>query len=578
MSDKLDKYLERIQKMDQIAKMAEMAGLENDAALLMDVEVAGSGLSYSEKALNRAYTRCVHSVVAKQLNPPANVDNIPPLPVDQPFIIAGLEVETGKPVWFLQTATCEGVTIAAMSGAGKSVTEARLLMGVPDSVFLYAPDTKRDIWRIFRALNRKFLYVRPHDLPFNLLECPIKDASTYYGGLIEKIASVLMSDGQTWPDAANVLAKVRESLGKDEPMISMNQAIQLFRDLAGKTGKEKYNTFADRLSVAARALGKNANMQKGAPVLSRYSALGIDFSGVSIQVRHAIENMFLYQLMQTRLSRGFAKGVDVIVCYDESIETYSKSFNTVAGSGRVRFQEMFCSQGRTFNFGRIILGQYLSQLAETVLSNTRILIVLRLADPAEARLAVRHLGLSDEFIPVIQNLPDGHAFIKVPGLHTVQIRVELVELGNFPSDEDIALAMADELKWVAGNSTYDTVHQNGCGVDKEAAEVIANFTQPTKEASNESSVEPERVIPATLLADWVEFLNEVLATPSAASTQHGKNLKWGMYKTARVKKELTEAGLITATKQNTSGRPAERLLVTRKGIVSLEALKSNDKK
>ncbi|MEI8120795.1 MAG: hypothetical protein WCI20_01990 [bacterium] len=267
--------------------------------------------------------------------------------------------------------------------------------------------------------------------------------------------------------------------------------------------------------------------------------------------------------------------MDVLVCYDESIETFSKSFNTVSGSGKIRFQEMFLNQGRSFNFGRIILAQYLSQLSESVLANSRVLLILRLADPSEARLAVQHLGLTDDYIPVIQNLPDGHAIIKSPNCPTVQIKVEFLDLGPFPADEDIAHSMADELKWVEDNSVYDTDPQEGCQVDDQTAEVIATFTRPVAPVHT-AAVEPEQIVPTTLLADWAEFMTEVLTNPTFSSTQHGKHLKWGMYKTARIKKDLIDAGLVASTKQKTSGRPSERLLVTRKGFASLEALSAHD--
>ncbi len=573
MFDKLDKYLDHVQKLAQIAEISQATGQENDPELQLDLEVANSELSCATEHLNRAYSQCVRTAVEKQFAPPAAVATIPPPPANLPFLVAGTEVETGAPVWFLLSAACEGITIVAMSGAGKSVTEARLLTQVPDSVFLYGPDTKKDVLRIFKKLRRKYLYVRPQELPFNLLDCPTNDPATYYSALIEKIASILMSDAQTWPEAASVLAKVRESLPKGEPMISLNQAIQLFRELAARKGKEKYSTFADRLTLLARALGKNANLRKAAPILSRYSALGLDFSGVSIQIRQAVEVVFLFQLMQSRLSRGFTKGVDVMVCYDESIETYSKSFNSVSGSGKVRFQEMFLNQGRSFNFGRIILAQYMSQLSESVLANTRVFIVLRLTNYIEARNAVRHLGLGDEFIPKIQDLPNGYAFVKSPNCPTVLTKVDNLELGDFPSDGDIAREMADELKWIDQNSEYDTNHHDGSQIDEDTAEVIAMFTRPAL-PETPAVADPAQDMPVTLLADWGQFMQEVLDNPEATSTQHGRNLGWGMYKTSRVKTELIDAGLVTVSKLKTAGRPAERLQVSRKGLASMGGLNS----
>lgn len=137
--------------------------------------------------------------------------------------------------------------------------------------------------------------------------------------------------------------------------------------------------------------------------------------------------------------------------------------------------------------------------------------------------------------------------------------------------------MGPEIKWLEEHSTYAAPPHVAGSMDKDVAGIIERDICPPK-APEPPPVEPEHVTPTALLADWAEYMREILTNPTAASIQHGKNLKWGRYKTSRVKTELMAAGLIDATKQNTAGRPSDQLSVTRKGIVSLEAMTANDNK
>lgn len=576
MTGKADNYLERIQIMDQIAKMARMVGWENDDQLLLDVELGGSRLSYAQKALQRAHTRCVRETVAKQLNPPAPVDHVPP-PAGAACVIVGEEVETGAPAWFLADEDiCGGVVIIGVTGCGKTVTLAKIISCLPPSYFAYLPDSKREVFRIYTALNLPFLYVRPCDLPVCLLACPTDTPELYFTGLLEKWAPILPAKDETWPPCAASLAVASRFLKSVGPL-TLNQGATVASGLVETSGKDKFGTFSAQMSMLAQVLGKNADFQSGPDILGKYQGLGLDFSGVSLKARYLIEIAITQQFLQGKLSSGLSKDACLVLIHDEGSDTFSRVVDQTTAS-RVQWQNDLLVKSRSLKVGKIILLQFISQGCDSLLSSMRVLIVMRLPDPTEARLAVRYLNLPEEFIPVIQNLPDGEAFFKTPMLlHGVHIKIPFTDLGPYPSDHDIAIRMARELKWLEDNSTYARRPEIIGTMDKDIAEIIARHISPPVKAEV-PAVEPEQVVSAALLADWAEFLREVLANTTATSTQHGRNLKWGMYKTARVKKELLKAGLIAATKQNTAGRPAERLLVTRKGIVSLEALPANDKK
>jgi hypothetical protein len=558
--------------------MARLGGIENDEIFRLNIDLASSGLPSADEALDEAYGMAMHAAISRQLNPPSLPSIMPPLPVNVPYIIIGHEIETGQEAWFFaEEDICCGVVIVGVPGCGKTVSLAPIIAQLPPTHFAYLPDSKREVFRLYNTLKLPFLYIRPCDLPMSLLACPTDAPEIYYTGLMEKWAPIFPLRDETWPHCAAALATASKILKKTGG-ITISQAAFLSAKLAESGGnREKFGTFSAQMSNLAQMLGKNANLTNGPDIIGRYRGLGVDFSGISLKSRHIIENAITQQFLQGQLSNGFAKrGKYLILIHDEGADTFSSS--NQANRSRPSWQDDLLVKSRALKVGKIVILQFLSQSCDSLLSSMRVLIVMRLPDPNEARLAVRYLNLTDDYIPIIQNLPNGEAFFKTSRLpHGVHVKIPFIDLGPYPSDGDIASRMASEIKWVEDNSTY--AQQPDCvgAMDAEVAKIIDRDICPPI-TPEPVAVIPEQVMPVQLLGDWSCFLSEIIAHPDSNSTQHGKNLKWGMYKTNRIKKEVVEAGLVAATKQKTVGRPSERLMVTRKGMASLEALKTNDKK
>jgi len=571
---KIEQDIDRLRILNEINQMIVMWHLENDDLLMVKLELANSDLECADEMLMEAYAYCVHMAAAQQLNPPPSVPSMPPPPSTIPCIIIG-EDDDGAPAWFYaEEDVFSGVAIIGVTGCGKTVTLARIISCLPPHFFAYLPDSKREVFRIYTALNLPFLYVRPCEMPINLLACPTDAPELYFSGLLEKWAPILPAKDETWPVCAAALATASHIVKSSGPL-TVNQASVLAAGLAEASGKDKFGTFSMQMHLLAQILGKNANLQTPPDIAGRYRGLGLDFSGVALKSRHLIEVAIIQQFLQGTLTHGFKKDSCLILIHDEGSDTFSSSVDQ-GSAGRQKWQDDLLVKSRSLKVGKIILLQFISQGCDSLLSSMRVLIIMRLPDPAQARLAVRYLNLPDEFIPIIQNLPDGEAFLKTPRLNRgLHIRIPNTDLKNYSSDGVIAQRMANEIQWLADNSTYAPPPKTKCGNDDSVATIIARDIYPA--APDHPAIEPEQVNPATLLSDWVEFMTEILANPNATSSQHGRNLNWGNYKLVRIKKEMIEAGLIAVTKQNTAGRPAERLLVTRLGITSLESFK-NDKK
>jgi hypothetical protein len=371
---------------------------------------------------------------------------------------------------------------------------------------------------------------------------------------------------------------LRKAIPPEMAMWSFNECINMFRDTAKKTGLDKYNTLADSFTTVGQALGPAGNLRHSADIFSRYSLMGIDFSATSLQVRRVIESALTYHRMQRQLVNGFKQGdVDFALIQDEGLDSNSKANDMVSGSGKINFMtDTVTSQGRAFNFMRITLFQSISQGAQSVMWNNRVFIVMRLPDRVEAQKAVRRLRLPDEFIPVIMNLPDGEAFISAPGLGRARhMKTEFLDLGGYPSDQDVSYTMAAEWKWLEEQSEFGEVPDDSSAMAEYISEIANRHNQPTLPANQE---EHPAKAPVTLLSDWAEFLTAVQENPDASSSGFARILTWGAYKSARVARSLIADGLISTTTTSTKGRPSIRYQLTQKGIDSLEAWSAHDNK
>lgn len=234
------------------------------------------------------------------------------------------------------------------------------------------------------------------------------------------------------------------------------------------------------------------------------------------------------------------------------------------------------SQGRAFNFMRIYLFQSISQAAENTMWNNRVFVSMRLPDRTEALKAVRRHGLTDDYVPIIMNLPDGEAFISAPGLGRVRhMKTDFRNLGAYPSDGEVSATMANEWKWLEKNSEFADAPEETSEMANCVSEIVKRHNKPPVPIVQQATL---KTPPVKLLGDWAQFLVAVRDQPSTSSSGFARILNWGTYKTARVAKELVTSGLLVTATANTKGRPSIRYQLTQQGIESMEAWLSNDKK
>ena len=572
MTTPMEQRLERCRQLEELRALRGMGGLENDPAMDVIMDVAQSGLPSAKRAIEMGMSHCFNAALARQLTPSAPLRRTPP--ANQPFVIIGQDAVTGDDVFLLHQELCRGVTIVGSTGSGKTVTLFGLLRGLPEAVFLYAPDTKREIWRIFRNLSRRSLYVRPNQRYVNVLECPTADPVTYYTGLMDVLSRILELDDATWPEVAALLIEVRMALPKDKPMLALAEFPPLLRATAERRKKAKFNTAAAKFLVLAIAYGDAAWVRRGPDLATRYSALGMDYSGVAHKVRHATDAHYLYAHMQVCTARGHNTDLDFLLVCDEGLDLFGRVFGSQPGSGHVSFQDMVGAQGRSFGFGRVALFQYAGQGDANALANSSSIIALPISEPIGAKAVAGILNMPPESAQMLQDLPPLEGFAKTPTFTpATPLTVKYTELGRFASDAEIQTAMEPEIRWMRENSIMAPRQEGGGFTDIDYSALLGYSAEPIAIESATPSTPPPQVPPSeppiALVADWATFLRGVAANPDANTSGLYAAIGLSGYRGNKIKGELLAAGLITVVRVKTTGRPAERIEMTNLGEKSL---------
>jgi hypothetical protein len=314
MKTKMEQIIERHKMVDDLKLLRQMSGMVNSPHLDLLELAANSGLPAAGKAMETAATICFKETMARQLMPPVPVKRIPP--ANQPYVVIGVDPITGEYIFLLHSELCRGLGIVGSCGSGKTVTLFNILSGIGNDVFLYAPDAKHEVWRIFKKLARRLLYVRPNELYVNALECPSPDVDpvAYYTGLMDVWSRPLDIDDATWPEVASLLIEVRTALPKDKPMLSLGEFPALLKAAAERRKKSKFNTAAAKFQVLAVGYGDAAWVRQGPDLRARYSGLGMNYAGVSHRIRHVTDGRFLYAHMAICSAKGHKNDLDFLLC------------------------------------------------------------------------------------------------------------------------------------------------------------------------------------------------------------------------------------------------------------------------
>jgi hypothetical protein len=579
MKTQMEQIIDHHKNMEALKTLRQMSGMVKSPHLDLLEAVANAGLPSSAKAFEMAGSLCAKVALARQLMPVVTAKRTPP--ANQRYVIIGEDPITGENIFLLNSELCRGLGIVGGSGSGKTVTLYTLLCGIPEDVFLYAPDAKREVWRIFRNLPRRVLYVRPNERYINILECPTSDPVTYYTGLMDVWSRPLDLDDSTWPEVAGLLIEIRLALPKDKPMLALGEFPAVLEEVGERRKKAKFNTAAARFRVLAFGYGDAAWVRRGPDLASRYSGLGMDYTGVSHRIRHVTDAHYLYAHMQICNARGHKNDLDFVLVCDEGLDVFGHMFGTQSGSGHVSFQDIVTSQGRSFGLGRIITFQFVGQGDASVLNNSAAIIALPVSDHAGARAVAGALNIPVESAAELQDLPPLEGYVKTPTFTpAVRLKVQYTELGPYPSDVEIQAVMEPEIRWMRENSIMAARRDDGKFTDIDysvllgysaAPVVLESAVPPVKE-----QVAPETAKPLSLVADWAAFLAGVEANPDISTSGLYSVLRLSGYRGNKLKSELLNAGLIAVERIKTTGRPSDRITMTKLGQLSLEDFKRHE--
>ena len=580
MNSNSDRKTERLEKILKIQTIRRQLGRKPDPIHGMMEEFAASGLDCSDAVAERELQYWQGELIAQQLRPP--VVTVPPLPADGQYVVIGNEVTTGRPVCVPLYGLCCGMIGIGTNGSGKTVLLATIIHGVPETVSIYAPDSKREICRILKKSRRKWLYVRPCERYVNILDCPTKDPHAYYLALLSMLAHLMELEDATWPEIASILAGIRQAVPAGSPMIALSELPNLLEKIGQQRKKGKFLTAAAKFRLLSMSYGDAARTRRGIDLTVRYSAVGMDYSGQAHMIRHVTDSEVLFRHIQKRAISGHGSPLKLLFVSDEGLDFFSKAFTTQPGSGRISIQDILTAQGRSYGIGRVTGIQWLNQADDSVIANSNTVIILRLPDYADARKACRAVGLPEEMASEIQNLTPGEGYWKSDLTQTaLRIRIPFCDLGAYPSDTELSTLMEPEIRFMRENAILAPALAPGEASDINYSELLGSSPEPivvsTVAPVSAAPVPPAPVTPIRLIADWAAFLAGVEANPDVNTSGLYSALKLSGYRGTKIKTELLDAGLIIVERVITTGRPAERIRITSNGKQSLEDFKRHEK-
>jgi len=195
---------------------------------------------------------------------------------------------------------------------------------------------------------------------------------------------------------------------------------------ADADGGEKCRTLGTALSMFNRVLGETAYIRKGPNDLrTRYQGTVYSCVGLPHRYDAAIGGLkFLKDQMEAE-SRGVESRLKHVYVSDEGTMEASKELNS--GTGHISPFKRTITQQRYLGIGTLIGSQVLSELIPSVKNNSATFCGFRCPNPREAREAAQILGLGEEAIQELQNLPVGVAYVRSEGFsRPVKIRVPLM--------------------------------------------------------------------------------------------------------------------------------------------------------
>lgn len=451
---------------------------------------------------------------------------------------------------------------AGTTGSGKTTAEVGLASELRKKNVAVEIFARKEAGRLLRFFPGAIV-VRPHELFTNFLES-IGDRKLYIAELTPILARGIGIRSDFVPAFLDVQFRAQAGQLKGEPALSLKQLEEVFRQL-GARGSRKCETIAAALATFNLYLGDTARVRTGSDWSTRYPVIIYDFEGAPAAYRNCLSGLRLLRLQAASTQAGHTDQLLRAIFHDEAGLDSGRESEASASSGFISATKRSVTQLRSRGIGLIFSTQSYAQLTEDIKDNTNTVFAFRTPGSGEALELGRRLGLKEEQVQRLRQLPDGCALMLAPGLSAaIEVQFEKIDLGDYPPEDWVTARMAPVIEAIRQQTTFSRE------TPIEPLD-LAQILNPdnTKEDSHQKTkptggVENLPPFAGTLLTDQMALLRDVARQPDSGVAERFRRLGFGGAKGNRVKHDLLDLGLleVESVRRSLAGAPTKLLRLT----------------
>lgn len=463
--------------------------------------------------------------------------------------------------------------VCGASGSGKTNTISLIITSLLGCIRMILLDHKDEGLRFVSKIPGA-VYIPPERQRWNWLASNGKQTD-YIRFVCTQLAKLI----GLLPVTLNaVQAKLLALCHDQNNLPAVSDLSDLFFALAKKDSRSSLFTAARGFDDLAISMGKWAAVRQGRWPFDDHLLSVVPLKDCPTAFEYFYISLLFKQLMDRASAHGHGNALKQLVVFDEGRGFFGRELEPGSGSGRINLQSDILTKARSYGIGNIIGTQSISSLQSVVVDNAGIFIALRTNSEQEAKACCRRLGFNDSRYMELINMPVGTAWVVSPQCQQpVKIKVPFLDLGDYPSETEIAQRMAP--LWTQWDN--ETVF----APTKTEKEVAIDFRELLGEKSAELSstgnpskaVETEPVQPTQpsvqkpsdpqILSEYFALLRSCKAQPDFGASAHYKSLGWSGGRGNRVKSKILELEWIEVARVASpkGGRPKETLQITEKG-------------
>jgi hypothetical protein len=554
-----DKKYDQFERVMGLRKMMGETGAAGDLLAEFQWEWSLSPLAngrHAEKFQQRLENHLGPRLLAKQFQPEEIISAAVPKEL---AILLCLEQLTNQRLIINRDSLTGHLLVVGTTGSGKTSFIVWIITQLlRQGIRIVFHDHKGEGRRLLHSFSNAMVF-RPEQEFYNPLE-PIGPTEMYWTALFAEFGRAFNLHAETWTELTPIMQRIVRSLKPGQAFPSWRDLAFILLNVAGKEHRPKLITLANAILSLAAVQGRSAVIRRAPDMENRYRLIVYEYQQLPPRIHHFLSAVRLLRSQMKAMSQGHGHHLREIFVSDEAALEFGEEFSSVAGSNYVPIHKRIITQNRSFGSGVIAGAQMLSTIDSCLKSNAATVVCFRCPNPKEAREAQQLLLLPDEAVPQIMSLPTGTFFVRSVGLsRTALATFPKVELGAYPSDEEVSRRLAAEFAWLEQHTIFSPAKPD----DAEPLsylEILGEAVEPPTEASSATEA-----IPKQFFAEHRALLLEIRANPTASVTEHYEQLKWSAGRGNRVKDQLLAMGLIcSAREKSANGRPREILILTDK--------------